>query len=214
MKLFQKIASVLFIASLLYACDEDEYTYPDVLTEILCLKTDANGHGYQLITDNGKTWTIPSDQQPDELTSDSLYRVISQYVPHENGEATVYTLQSINASLPQPESDFKTIHTDAVSIQSIWRSGDYLNLILQVMIKDQKHQFAFIDQGITTDSEGKQTLSLTLYHNRNNDVEGFYRKAYLSIPLWHYKEVLHSGDLIELHLHTYEEGMTNRIYTY
>ena len=41
MKLLQKIIPVLFIASLFYACDEEEYVYPDVLTEILNLETDA-----------------------------------------------------------------------------------------------------------------------------------------------------------------------------
>lgn len=214
MKLFQKIIPVLFIASMFYACDEEEYVYPDVLTEILNLETDAQGYGHRLITDEGKTWSIPPSQRPDELTSDSLYRVLCKYVPNENGEATVYTLQSVNAPLPKVESEFKTLHTDAVSIQSIWRSGEYLNLILQVMVKDQKHEFAFVDQGITTNEDGTKTLSLMLYHNRNNDVEGFYRKAYLSVPLWHYQNQLTPGDSITFQLNTYEEGRTVRTFNY
>jgi hypothetical protein len=214
MKLLKKIMLVLFIACLTSACDEDEYAYPDVITEFMCLQTDAHGIGYRLITDDGKTMTIPEKQRPnDKLTPDSTYRVISKYVP-KNDEADVYVLQSVNAPLPKLESEFEEIHTDAVTIQSIWQSGYYLNLILQVMVKDQKHQFAFIENGITRDSEGKQTLSITLFHNRNNDIEGFYRKAYLSIPLWYYKDQLNKGDRIELHLNTYEEGMTSRMYSY
>lgn len=214
MKLISKILFFLFTASLLSACSEEEYVYPDVITEIVCLKTDAQGSGYQLLTDNGKTMEIPVGQRPsNKLTPDSLYRVISKYVP-KGDEADVYVLQSVNASLPVPQTEFENIYTDAVTIQSIWRSGDYLNMILQVMVKDQNHQFAFIDNGITPHEEGKQTLSITLFHNRNNDVEGFYRKAYLSIPLWHYKNQLNKGDLIQLHLNTYEEGMTSRTYTY
>lgn len=214
MKLLKKAMTILFTASLLCSCGEDDYVYPDVVTEFVCLQTDAQGTGYRLITDEGETMDIPVSQRPkDELTPDSIYRVISKYVPKDN-EADVYVLQSVNAPLPQAESQFEEVHTDAVSIQSIWRSGDYLNLILQVKVKDQKHVFAFIDKGITTDADGGQTLSITLYHDRNNDVEGFYRKAYLSVPLWHYKKQLKKGDLIELHLNTYEEEMTTRTYTY
>ena len=214
MRLVSKIIFLLFTASLLFACSEEEYVYPDVITEIVCLKTDAQGSGYQLITDHGKTMDIPVGQRPsNKLTPDSIYRVFSKYVPKGN-EADVYVLQSVNASLPVSETEFESIHTDAVTIQSIWRSGDYLNMILEVMVKDQKHQFAFIDNGITTHEGGQQTLSITLFHNRNNDIEGFYRKAYLSIPLWYYKNLLNKGDIIQLHLNTYKEGMTSRTYTY
>lgn len=216
MKLLLWIITILFTASLLNACGEDEYVYPDVITEFVCLQTNEQGTGFRIITDDGKALEIPEAQRPkNELTPDSIYRVISKYVPQaETGKANVYVLQSVNAPLPLVESEFNSIHTDAVTIQSIWRSGDYLNLILQVMIKDQPHDFAFIDQGITCDSIGKQTLSITLFHNRNNDVEGFYRKVYLSIPLWHYKNQLNTGDIIQLYINTYEEGMTNRTYIY
>lgn len=217
MSITTKIKILFLTAILLCACGkEEEFIYPDVLTEFVCLKTDGQGKGVQLITDEGKTWNIPETQQPtDELTPDSIYRVISKYVPFsETGEADVYVLQSVIAPLPKAESKFEETYTDAVSIQSIWRSGDYLNLILQVMVKDQKHEFAFIDQGITTHEDGTRTLSLMLYHNRNNDVEGFNRKAFLSVPLWHYQDLLTPGDLIEFQLNTYKEGMTSRTFIY
>lgn len=216
MKVLLKILSTFFIVSLLCACGEEEYVYPDVLTEFVCLKTNEQGKGAQLITDEGKTWEIPESQRPsDKLTPDSIYRVVSKYVPLPGTEeADVYALQSVIAPLPKAESEFEDIHTDAVTIQSIWRSGDYLNLILQVMVKDKAHEFGFIDEGITTNEDGSRTLKLTLFHNRDNDVEGFYRKAYLSVPLWHYQDVLTPGDLITFQLNTYEEGMTSRTFIY
>ena len=214
MTLLKKIMLFIFAVNLFISCGEDEYIYPDVITSFVNLQTNEQGIGYRLITDEGKIMDIPVKQRPsDKLTPDSIYRVISKYVPKDN-EVDVYVLQSVISNIPKQEDDFETIHTDAVSIQSIWRSGEYLNMILQVMVKDQKHQFAFSENGITSDSEGKKTLSFTLYHNRNNDVEGFYHKAYLSIPLWHYKNQLNQGDDIQLHLNTYEEGMTSRTYTY
>lgn len=208
---------LLFVAGLLGACSkEEEYVYPNVLTEFVCLKTNGEGKGAWILTDTGKSWEIPKEQQPtNDLTPDSIYRVVSKYVPFpDTGKTDVYTLQSVIAPLPKAESEFEEIHTDAVTIQSIWRSGDYLNMILQVMIKDQKHEFAFIDQGITTNEDGTKNLTITLFHNRNNDVEGFYQKAYLSVPLWHYQELLTPGDLITFRLNTYKEGMTTRTFNY
>lgn len=216
MKAVSKIVILLWGICLLAACGEDEYVYPDVLTEFVCLQTNEQGKGSLLITDTGKTWEIPESQRPaDNLTPDSTYRVVSKYVPStETGKADVYTLQSVVASLPKAEEEYEEIHTDAVSLQSIWRSGDYLNLILQVMVKDQAHRLGFVDHDITVNENGTKTLTLTLFHDRNNDVEGFYRKAYLSVPLWHYQEQLTEGDLITFRLNTYEEGMTARTFTY
>lgn len=219
MKQCRMIISLFFATFLLWACgEEDEYTYPDLVTEMACLQTDAEGKGYQLLTDQGKVWYIPEQQQSLKLTPDSTYRVLSRYAPAGSSdgkqEANIYQLLSTISPLPLPESDYESIHTDPVSIQSIWRSGDYLNLILKVMVKEGEHEFSFIDNGIFTEEDGTQTLTLTLYHDRKEDVEGFYRKAYLSVPLWPYQNQLTSGDLITFRLNTYEEGMTARTFNY
>mgnify|MGYP000508053380 FL=1 len=103
------------------------------------------------------------------------------------------------------------IKTDPVAIQSIWRGGNYLNLILQVKVKDQKHGYHFIENKLEN-KDGEQTLYLTLYHDRNNDIEGFNRKVYLSVPLWAYAGKLHKGDKIVFNIRTYKEGMTSRIF--
>ena len=66
----------------------------------------------------------------------------------------------------------------------------------------------------TTNADGTQTLTLTLYHDRKGDIEGFNEKHYLSIPLWHYQDILNKGDQIVLQLNTYKEGMTSRNYTF
>ena len=91
------------------------------------------------------------------------------------------------------------------------RGGNYLNLILQVKVKDQKHGYHFIENKLEN-KDGEQTLYLTLYHDRNNDIEGFNRKVYLSVPLWAYAGKLHKGDKIVFNIRTYKEGMTSRIF--
>ena len=179
-----------------------------------CLKTDGNGIGTQIVTDQGIVWHLLKDNRPDSLTADSTYRVVSRFAPLNESEAQVYAFWKVVAPLPKPEKESETIHTDPVSIQSMWQSGDYLNMVLHIKVKDQEHELSFIENGITTNTDGTQTLMLTLFHNRKGDIEGFDQKFYLSVPLWHYQEILNKGDRIVFQLNTFQEGMTSRTFIY
>lgn len=214
MKMLLKLQTFLFAAMCLIACGEDEYVYPDLITEITCLKTDANGFGVQIVTDEGASWELREGNRPAKLSPDSIYRTLCRFEPINSQEATLYAIQSVIAPIPEPADNFSSIQTDPVSIQSIWRSGDYLNMILQVKMKDQSHSFAFIEDGLEMNNDGKQTLTLTLYHDQNEDTEAYYEKTYLSVPLWHYQNKLNKGDTIVFQLNTYEEGVTYRTFTY
>ena len=205
---------ILFAALVFTSCGEEAYVYPDLITEMVCLETDNQGFGTHFVTDEGRIWHLSKNNQPDSLTADSTYRVVSRYAPLSETDAKAYSFYKTISTLPKLESKYGSIHTDPVSIQSIWRSGDYLNMVLQIMVKDQKHELSFIENGITTNADGTQTLTLTLFHDRKEDVEGFNEKQYLSIPLWHYQDILNKGDQIVLQLNTYKEGMTSRNYTY
>lgn len=214
MKLLLKRYFILFAVVLLTACGEEEYVYPDLITEMSCLKTNAEGFGVQIITDNGTVWNLKEGNRPDSLTADSVYRVVSRFAPVADSEAVAYSFWKVISPLPKPECEYESIHLDPVDIQSIWQSGDYLNMVLQVMVKDKEHELSFIDNGITSNGNGTQTLHLTLYHHRKDDVEGFMQKYYLSVPLWHYQGKLNKGDTIVFELYTYKEGMTQRTFTY
>ena len=219
MKYLIKAYCFFLAAILLSACGEEKYVYPNLITEMACLKTNEEGFGTQIISDEGYVWHLREGNQPDSLTADSIYRVVCRYAPLTSKdastlEATVYSFLSVISPIPMAESNFETIHTDPVSIQSIWRSGDYLNLILNIKVKEKNSKLAFIENGISTNDDGKQTLSLTLFHNRNNDIEGFDQKYYLSVPLWHYQGLLQKGDSIIFNLNTYKEGMTSRGFIY
>ena len=214
MKTFLNIACILFATQILSACGEEEYVYPDLITEMSCLRTDSDGFGHQIVTDEGTVWNLLEDNRPDSLTADSTYRIVSRFEPINQSEARAYSFWPVIASLPQPENEYPTIKTDPVSLQSIWRSGDYLNMVLQVTVKDQEHELSFIENGISDHADGTRSLTLTLFHDRKNDVEGFDQKFYLSVPLWHYEGKLNKGDQIVFQLNTYKEGMTSRTFTY
>ena len=214
MKLLLKRYFILFAVVLLTACGEEEYVFPDLITEMSCLRTDSKGFGTQIITDERTIWHLQEGSRPDSLTADSLYRVVSRFAPVADSEAVAYSFWEVISPHPKPENEYGSIHMDPVSIQSIWRSGDYLNMVLQVMVKDKEHELSFIDNGITSNANGTQTLHLTLFHHRKDDVEGFMQKYYLSVPLWHYEGKLNKGDTIVFELYTYKEGMTSRSFTY
>ena len=215
MKRILKQYGILLAAWLLASCSKEEnYVFPDLVTEMVCLKTDANGHGTHFITDEGQVWHLQKGNQPNKLTADSTYRVVVRYAPIGETDANAYSFYQTISTLPIPKNECGFIHTDPVSIQSIWRSGEYLNMILPIKVKNQKHKLAFIENDIEVNTDGTKTLTLTLYHDRKDDVEGFDEKYYLSIPLWHYRDKLNKGDQIVLCLNTYKEGMTSRSYTY
>ena len=215
MKQLLKIIGILFTAAMLNACGEEAYIYPNLITEMTCLKTNSEGIGTEIITDNGQVWHLKLGNRTDSLTADSTYRVVSRIAPITDSDAEVYSLWKVISPLPKPEREYESTHTDPVSLQSIWRSGDYLNMVLQVLVKDQEHELSFIETALrTNETNKKQTLMLTLYHDRKGDVEGFYQKFYLSVPLWHYKGILNKGDMIVFQLNTYKEGVIQRTFTY
>ena len=203
------LSTVLFIA-----CGKEDYVYPNLVTEMTCLKTNGNGFGTQIVTDEGTVWHLQEGNRPDSLTADSTYRVVSRFAPLNETEAQVYAFGKVIAPLPQPIQGYETIHTDPVEIQSMWRSGDYLNMVLRIKVKNQEHALSFIENGITPHTDGTQTLTLTLFHHRKDDVEGFDQKFYLSVPLWHYQGKLNKDDQIVFQLNTYKEGMTSRTFIY
>ena len=205
---------ICFATLLFAACGEDEYVYPDLITEMVCLKTNANGTGTAFITDAGTIWHLQEGNRPNKLTPDSTYRVVSRYAPINDTDAQAYSFYQTISSLPKPESEYESIHTDPVSIQSIWRSGDYLNMVLLISVKNQEHELSFIENEIVENTDGTRALVLTLFHDRKGDVEGFDEKCYLSVPLWHYEGILNKGDQIILQLNTYKEGMTTRSNSY
>ena len=214
MKRLLKKISILFTAVLLSACGEEEYVYPDLITEMSCLKTNSEGFGTEIITDDGKVWHLQEGNRPNNLTADSTYRIVSRFAPINTSEAQAYSFWSVIAPLPKAENEYPTIKTDPVNLQSIWQSGDYLNMVVKVMMKNQEHELSFIDNGISSQADGTQTLTLTLFHDRKNDVEGFDQKFYLSVPLWHYQGKLNKGDRIVFQLNTYKEGITRHTFTY
>lgn len=222
MKQLRILLSTFACLLLLGACKKDEeYVYPNVISTFIDVSTDNSGTVEKLITDKKETLQILNREGLDGLTPDSTYRTVSIYEPKEidpqgNATALLYSCQLIISVKPVTVNKLPNgiAKTDPLNIQSVWKSGDYLNLILLPMAKEKSHIFHFMEDGITDDEDGKRTLHLTLYHDQNGDYEAFTRKSYLSVPLWAYKGRLTSGDRIIFRIHTYEKGFVNYEFTY
>ena len=217
MILFRLIIILLCTLSM-GACKED-FSYPNVFTELAEVKTDAKGKLVYLTTDNGETFSVKANKDTTTFAPDTLYRIISVYekLEEDKNELLLHTAKPIIAPVPIPIESIKNgVKTDPVDIQSIWKTEKYLNMILHVQTKNKPHTFHFVDQGIHPYKKEKhqQVLEFVLYHDRGDDYEAFTTKFYFSIPLYPYKDLMKKGDIIRLHIHTYKEGTTIREYEF
>lgn len=200
---------VLLLFPLLICCKkEDDYVYPPVLTEILSAGTTAGGYLSYLHTDKGKTYRAINGERISGLSPDTLYRVIGVYEitgeESKQAEALIYSLKMIVSPNPVKADRISGgIKTDPVEIQSIWRSGDYINLALLVKAQNGKHSFHFIQTDLKEEGNCKK-LYLALYHDRGDDVEAYTQTAYLSVPLAKYQNILEPGDSILFSINTYK----------
>lgn len=178
--------------------DEEEYVYPPLLSEFANVCTDASGAFTHLLTDKGEQLSIvnSSEIKADSVTPDSSYRVLSRYELVEGG-AKLYSLQSIFSSYAQSVDAFPDgVKSDAVEMQSIWRGGDYLNMVLLVKAQHGKHQFRFVEDSVVALPAGGHRLYVRLHHDAGGDLQAYTQKAYLSLPLNPYSSILSSGDSI------------------
>ena len=209
---------LLAVCLLFTACDKDDYKYPNAKTDLAELIVSGQNHGLRFTTDDGICWEAVNQVNTKELKTDSIYRFIVMYEPQtlqaSNGTAKIFDLEWAISPCPIPEQEVKgPLKTDPVSLQSIWQSDRYLNMVLEMKAKDQEHKLFFVDQGITTAADGTRTLHILLYHDRANDVEGFTKKFCLSVPLWLYEQQLSKGDNITFKLQT-KQGMLTKTFPY
>lgn len=205
--------SVLFVVSAFIvscAADEENRRYPALLSEFVEVTTTSSARLDLLCTDAGERLPVSNSAsiETSRLTPDSTYRAIGRYerVLSDNGvwEATLYALQLIPSSYAVSASSFSEIKRDPVAMQSLWRGGNYLNIILLVKAQNGKHLFRFIDEGMISSADGVNTFSFSLYHDAAGDVEAYTQKVYLSIPLSPYAEYLSVGDTLSFAIPTSE----------
>lgn len=210
----KKLIAILFpILALLCGCEDvgDDYRYPSVLTDYACLLTDDGGEPELLLLDNGGRYSISfteeyrsSQSQLPTYRADTTYRVIGVYELGVDGVAYIYSMAPTLSVVPTPLRRGEVLCQDPVYLQSIWLSGGYMNMVIELKALNGRHGVGMVD----TTPEGMCGKEFTFYHDAGGDVEAYRQKLYASIPLKPFDEELQRGDTLRLVLNLYDEGVT------
>ena len=205
-------AILLLLSAVLFACcnDDDHDWYANYQMDFLDILTNADGQGTRAVTDAGDTLTLLSTLKG--LAADTAYRYVAVFVKENGG---IRFSSAVEALAPHPFSAGRiTMKTDSVKMQSIWKVGRYINITLNILAKNKAHIFGF-EQTSFDEENGHKHLRITLYHNRNQDVEAFTRTSYLSLPLWCYSDAMEQGrDSVHIAVNEYGNGPTTYSFAY
>ncbi len=163
---------LLLAATLSTACSEEEQPYPNMLTEMADVKTDARGYLSTMLTDGGKQLRISNPTQTQYKSV--VFRLLCSYVLTKDNKAELYGTQGVNVlrdSVPQQG-------VLPYSIVSAWQTDRYINLHLKHRHQSAQHTFCY-----TTDSIVGERCYLSIHHFHVQDGEAYTTDAYASIPL-------------------------------
>lgn len=204
-KLFMFSGFIMLFA----ACsDDDDNSYPSVVTELVDAVTNADKAIAYIKRDNGELFYM-KDQRIGASAADSTYRCLSMYevLKDENGKTTqyakVYQLKNIFSSFPVAADRLKSHEHSPVQVYSTWPSDRYFNMYFGYLTTGvASHPFAFsIDSTSVSATTGKRIMHVSLIHQRPpTDPESYTQKSYLSLPLYTLKD---EADSLVFHVNTY-----------
>ena len=212
------ILRILPLLALFCSCEKgnDDYRYPSVVTDFVCLTTDAKGHLDELHTDRGSRYPLhltdellePFGHQTPTYRRDTLYRAIGVYELTATAEgdtvADLYSVGNVLSIRPTPLRHDETLHQAPVYLQSCWLSGGYLNIIIDIKGLDMsRHRIGFVD----TTPLLMWGQEITFYHEDLGDEEAYRQKVYASIPLHPLAQLLPLGSTLRFVINTHDKGM-------
>lgn len=205
-----KSAYILLIFLLFLSCkgEDDSYVYPSVKLEFINAQTNSSGYVSYLQTDKDTIYDISNDRTSCKLDANTLERVVCYYTvlskasSSQHGTADLYSILKAVSPTPGKLATGYQMKTDPVGIQSVWLSGQYINMTLQVKLQSKTHLFNFIENSTST-SQGTPTINLTLYHDKSDDVEAYTKIGYLSVPLQKYIQQYPGGFNVSISINTY-----------
>jgi hypothetical protein len=212
------ITLALSFFMLLTSCGNDGSTYPSVQLNFVSAQTGKTGKITGFTTDKGRYYSVSVDKSSATYSADTLIRIVATYElqpSDKDSVAVVYSSAATVSTIPVKTSRFTNgIKTDPAEILSAWIGKDYLNIVLNVLSQSKTHRFAFVEQSISTGSDGRNVVSILLYHDSNNDVQAFTQRAYLSIPLKQYTDATNRGVVVIFSLYTNEGTLKEYTFDY
>lgn len=158
-------------SSFFTSCSEEHDAYPNVITELADIHTDAEGKTVKLELDYGKIFDITNPMIVEQ--TEHTFRVLVSFIPQDD-KATLYSSQGAYILSDSTE----TPKTDPTKVLSVWRTQRYINLHLAPLTQGGVQHW-----GIITDSIVGEHRYLHLHHNQNNDPTSYTTDVYASLPL-------------------------------
>ena len=181
---------ILGLICLASCSNNEDDTYPSIITEMADLYTDGQGVMEKFTTDAGVTYQIINGQG--DLQPKALYRILCGYVPSGNS-ATLYQVQGVNYL----RDSTKIAKTDPIGVKSAWRAGKYINMYLSPLTQGGTQYWGFI-----TDSIKNGHAWVSLHHNQNADPLSYTQPTSASLPVDSIKGI-QEGDDITLCINTF-----------
>lgn len=174
---------ILGLICLASCSNNEDDTYPSIITEMADLYTDGQGVMEKFTTDAGVTYQIINGQG--DLQPKALYRILCGYVPSGNS-ATLYQVQGVNYL----RDSTKIAKTDPIGVKSAWRAGKYINMYLSPLTQGGTQYWGFI-----TDSIKNGHAWVSLHHNQNADPLSYTQPTYASLPVDSIKGIQEDDDI-------------------
>ena len=163
---------LFFFLILFFGCEKESARIDDFLVEFAVVKKAENNFTFEL--DNGKVLVL---KNPTNLDLEDGKRIILNYTPLEDGFIKVNSVRRIFMDTIKEKGYPSDVKTDPVKIISVWFSGNYLNMSLEIDYHSKAHK-AGIFRDMNAD---EQTLYFS--YSREDDPAGAPTLTYLSFNL-------------------------------
>ena len=188
------------VLSLVCCSEDEEQTYPPMITEMAVMSSDAQGTIRNFITDSGSSYSLVTPFT--EVPKNALWRFLVGYVAENDGRATVYSLEGV--VVPRDSTSIAGSNIDPVGFVSAWMGGGFINMHLQPKTKGGTHTWGYVRHGVSTNIAGGTTHALSLYHRQENDPMAYSAETYISIPIDSISDTPGPTDSISVTIETFK----------
>lgn len=184
----------LCAATAFVACETDSYDsgtgkYSLITGDFAEVSTNSSRQIVSFVTDDNDSYTLTTAARTSWASkADSTYRALLYYNKVADGSAELVSISSVPVLRIIPRDTLGSVHTDPVSLESVWKSksGKYVNIGLYVKVGETTDTTAYQSIGMVNDSlvrnaDGTTTMMLTMHHDQGNVPEYYSQKYYLSI---------------------------------
>lgn len=182
------LLGLALLGSFFLAGCQDEYVYPEVREDIMTGYFSFEKGLDHVLLDDGSSYKVLESEKT-QVYMDSVGRVIALYeLVSSEGAGTlmkIYSLNGVFCDSPVRNLD-EPLWGDPITLESAWKSSDYLNLRLIVKTTGKEHGFRFVETGREMVGD-TLCLSIVLDHDLRDNLQGYSGHIFASLPLREYR---------------------------